>query len=136
MAAQSAAWANIPVPGYTAELQRRIKRSWFPRKGDEFKVVVVLFTLDFSGRVTKLKVEKSSGSRTADEAALRAVKLGAPFKPLPEGSPAKMTWQYTFDATGGRALPDASPSTDKEASQSTESTGKKPPAAATAPDAK
>lgn len=40
-------------------------------------------TLDRAGRVVELQIDVSSGSRVLDKAALRIVKLAAPYEPLP-----------------------------------------------------
>ena len=40
-------------------------------------------TLDRSGRVVEMQIDVSSGSRVLDRAALRIVKLAAPYEPLP-----------------------------------------------------
>ena len=59
---------------YMADLQRRVKRSWFPPKGNESKRVVVVFKIDRNGNMSNLRLEKSSGLAIADTAALKAVK--------------------------------------------------------------
>jgi protein TonB len=41
-------------------------------------------TLDRSGRVVEMQIDVSSGSRVLDKAALRIVKLAAPYEPLPK----------------------------------------------------
>ena len=40
-------------------------------------------TLDRAGRVVEMQIDVSSGSRVLDKAALRIVKLAAPYEPLP-----------------------------------------------------
>ena len=42
-------------------------------------------TLDRAGRVVEMQIDVSSGSRVLDKAALRIVKLAAPYEPLPAG---------------------------------------------------
>lgn len=83
---------------YMRELQRRIKMNWDPPKGNESKRVVLLFKIAKDGRLLSTKVFKSSGLPNADKAALNAVELTAPFKPLPgdyRGS--SIDIQFTFD---------------------------------------
>ncbi len=83
---------------YMKELQRRIKMNWAPPKGNESKRVVLLFSISRDGRLLSVKVHKSSGLPAADEAALHAVRLTAPFRPLPpdyKGSSVDI--QFTFD---------------------------------------
>lgn len=83
---------------YMRELQRRIKLNWSPPKGNESKRVVLLFKIAKSGRMLSCRVLKSSGLPAADQAALRAVELTAPFRPLPaEFRGQSIDIQFTFD---------------------------------------
>lgn len=83
---------------YMRELQRRIKMNWDPPKGNESKRVVLLFKIAKDGRLLSARVFKSSGLPSSDKAALSAVELTAPFRPLPadfRGS--SIDIQFTFD---------------------------------------
>lgn len=83
---------------YMRDLQRRIKMNWDPPKGNESKRVVLLFKIAKDGRLLSVRVYKSSGISSADKAALSAVQLTAPFRPLPSdfrGS--SIDIQFTFD---------------------------------------
>ncbi|OGI04927.1 MAG: hypothetical protein A2Y25_00695 [Candidatus Melainabacteria bacterium GWF2_37_15] len=83
---------------YMMELQRRIKRRWNPPKGNESKRVMLLFKVSRDGRLLSLKVYKTSGVPEADQAAIEAVKLAAPFRPLPpEYRGNDIDIQFTFD---------------------------------------
>lgn len=83
---------------YMRELQRRIKMSWDPPKGNESKRVVLLFKIAKDGRLLSCSVLKSSGLQNADKAALNAVHLAAPFRPLPaEYKGQSIDIQFTFD---------------------------------------
>lgn len=83
---------------YMRELQRRIKMNWEPPKGNESKRVVLLFTISRDGRLLNVKVNRSSGVAAADKAAISAVQLTAPFKPLPpEYKGSSVDIQFTFD---------------------------------------
>ena len=83
---------------YMKELQRRIKMNWDPPKGNESKRVVLLFSISKDGRLLNVQVSKSSGVQAADRAAINAVQLTAPFKPLPaEFKGQKVDIQFTFD---------------------------------------
>ena len=80
------------------DLQRRIKMNWNPPKGNESKRVVLMFKIAKDGRLLSCSVFKSSGLQSADQAALDAVKLTAPFKPLPaEYKNSSIDIQFTFD---------------------------------------
>ncbi len=83
---------------YMRELQRRIKMNWDPPKGNESKRVVLLFKIAKDGRLLSCSVLKSSGLQSADKAALNAVHLAAPFRPLPpEYKGSNIDIQFTFD---------------------------------------
>ncbi|MBQ9244854.1 TonB family protein [bacterium] len=83
---------------YMKELQRRIKMNWDPPKGNESKRVILLFTIARDGRLLNIKVHRSSGLPAADNAAMNAVKLTAPFRPLPaEFKGNSVDIQFTFD---------------------------------------
>ena len=83
---------------YMKELQRRIKMNWDPPKGNESKRVILLFSIARDGRLLNVKVHRSSGLEAADRAAIDAVKLTAPFRPLPpEFKGNSVDIQFTFD---------------------------------------
>jgi TonB family protein len=83
---------------YMRDLQRRIKFNWNPPKGNESKRVVLLFKIAKNGQLLSCKVHKSSGLPAADQAAINAVKLTAPFRPLPaEYKGTSIDIQFTFD---------------------------------------
>ena len=83
---------------YMKELQRRIKMNWDPPKGNESKRVVLLFTIARDGRLLNVSVHRSSGLQSADKAAIDAVKLTAPFRPLPpDYKQQSVDIQFTFD---------------------------------------
>jgi TonB family protein len=100
----TAAQADVDFGPYMADLQRRIKRAWFPPKGNESKRVVVIFKVHKGGELSNLRIEHSSGMAIADQAALKAVENAAPFRPLPAGASDDVDIQFTFDYnvfTGG-----------------------------------
>ncbi len=90
---------TLPVDfgAYMGDLQRRIKRSWFPPKAYESKKVEVIFKIHKGGELSDLRILKSCGFASADEAALRAVQNAAPFRSLPQGAPENIDIQFTFD---------------------------------------
>jgi TonB family protein len=94
---------------YMAELQRRIKRNWQPPRRNASKRVILLFTVAKDGRLLNLRVHKPSGEPDTDRAAISAVQLSAPFKPLPSDfSGSSIDIQFTFDynvfGVGGRSF--------------------------------
>ena len=83
---------------YMRELQRRIKMNWDPPNGDASKRVILLFKISKDGRLLSCSVHKSSGLPKVDKAAIQAVQLSAPFKPLPDAYKGKsLDIQFTFD---------------------------------------
>ena len=82
---------------YLSDLQRRIKRAWFPPKGGESKRIKVGFEVHRGGEIAKLSVIDSSGDAVADQSALKAVENASPFRPLPAGAKDDIKIQFTFD---------------------------------------
>lgn len=83
---------------YMKELQKSIKSNWYPPKRNESKRVVLLFKIAKNGRLLSTKIFKSSGVAAADEAAIKAVMVTAPFKSLPKEFKGKsIDIQFTFD---------------------------------------
>jgi TonB family protein len=79
------------------DLQRRIKKNWFPPTNTESRRVSVLFRIHTNGELSNLRLEKSCGLASADNAALKAVENAAPFRPLPQGADENVDIQFTFD---------------------------------------
>lgn len=92
-----AAQKDVDFGPYMADLQRRIKRAWFPPKGNESKRVSVVFKIHSNGTMSNLRLAGGSGLAIADQAALKAVQNAAPFRPLPDGAPSDVDIQFTFD---------------------------------------
>lgn len=72
---------------YLADLQRRIKRAWFPPKDQNKKpilteTIIVKFIIKQNGHISNAEVAKESSLKKANEAALKAVEGAAPFRPL------------------------------------------------------
>jgi len=83
---------------YIAELQRRIRRNWAPPTEDRNKRVVVIFHISRDGRLLSVSLRGSSGSASADAAAIAAVKLSAPFRALPPSYKGNdIPIEFTFD---------------------------------------
>lgn len=83
---------------YMKDLQKRIKAKWEPPKGNESKRAIVLFKIAKNGELLKIRIFKTSGVFAVDNAALKAIKDTAPFKPLPKEFKGKsIDIQFTFD---------------------------------------
>jgi protein TonB len=72
---------------YLALLKRRIERVWgYPPEAANHGIsgdLLLIFTLNKSGSLIDLHLIRSSGFPVLDEAAIRAVKLAAPYDPFP-----------------------------------------------------
>lgn len=83
---------------YMRDLEARIKRNWSPPKQDTSKRVKVLFTIGRDGRLLSHKIIQSSGVPIQDRAAMSAIELTAPFRPLPpEFKGQSVPVEFTFD---------------------------------------
>ncbi len=94
--------------GYLADMEKRIRKAWFPPRGNENAKIVVAFKLNSAGKVSSVRLKTSSGLMIADTAATDAIKNAGPFGSLPKGAPDKVDIVFTFDYTvfngGGKAL--------------------------------
>jgi TonB family protein len=88
---------HVDVAQYTAYLKKNIQRAWFPPKDIRSTRVVVQFKIDHSGSLSNVRIDHSSGSAIADQAALKAVESASPFRPLPAGAPKDVEINFTFD---------------------------------------
>ena len=89
---------NVDFGPYMKEVQRRIKLNWDPPKEKSDKQVVVLFKIAKDGRLLSCKVKQSSGVPDVDKAAIKAVEITAPFRPLPSKyNDNSVDVQFTFD---------------------------------------
>lgn len=74
---------EIDFSPYMNELTRRINLNWDkPNISGDYKTVLLL-KIAKDGRLLSCRVQKSSGLRAFDNAAINAVELTAPFRPLP-----------------------------------------------------
>ncbi|HEY9756286.1 MAG TPA: TonB C-terminal domain-containing protein [Oculatellaceae cyanobacterium] len=81
---------------FMAEMQRRIKRNWFPPRSAQNLHIVTIFKVDRDGHISGLRGETLSGVHEADEAALKAVS-NTHLPPLPAKAPSEVDILFTFD---------------------------------------
>lgn len=94
-----------------AEKLERIGNINFPEEALRMSLsgtLILNATLDRAGRVVEMQIDVSSGSRILDKAALRIVKLAAPYEPLPSEIRKKydrlnITRSIVFHKEGGKA---------------------------------
>ncbi len=79
------------------KLQRHIKRAWFPRKFETSRHGKVFFVFHRDGSISNLHVTVPTNNEESDQAMLAAVKNGAPYHNLPDGSPEAVDIEFSFD---------------------------------------
>lgn len=82
---------------YMSDLQRRIKKQWFPPKADQSDKIKVVFKVHSDGTATNTRLTRPSKSKAASQAALNAVSKASPFRPLPRNAPNDIDIEFTFD---------------------------------------
>lgn len=79
------------------DLSQRISREWKDHEGKK-EHLVTEFKVHTDGKVSDIRVTRSSGSQSTDEDAVRAVDRASPFKHLPKYLTESFAdIQYTFD---------------------------------------
>jgi TonB family protein len=89
--------ADVDYGSWLTAMQRKIKKSWFPPRGNESNKIVVGFKAHKDGTVTGIKMVTSSGVAIADQAAVEAIKQAQPLPPLPKGAPDMIQVNFKFD---------------------------------------
>ena len=79
--------ANHDATAYLDQIERRITIAWRLPSGAEGLKVSLRFNLARNGRVSKLRVEKSSGNANFDFTAVEAVRHANPFPRPPKSFP-------------------------------------------------
>lgn len=75
----------FPYQWYINNVQMKVERNWKPSVNDDKLSVVLNFSIYTNGKISEVKINKSSGNAVLDNLALRAVKLAAPFGKIPAG---------------------------------------------------
>ncbi len=84
---------------YRGEVAKKLQKNKVLPKTRATGVVMVRFTVDMTGELISREIEKSSGSKVLDDAAVAALERAAPFPPLPAGASSKpvvMTVPYEY----------------------------------------
>src|SRR5579884_530540 len=88
-------------PYYLKSIENKISGQWAPPPAllqQEIVGVIVQFNVTRRGSIESVEIEKSSGDRQFDQAALRAVYNASPLPPLPDGlteDPLKVHFSFT-----------------------------------------
>jgi len=110
LSAKSAVEAEY-IHNWSKKLER-IGNINFPQQAIQLSLsgtLIVNATLDRGGRVVEMQVSRSSGSKVLDDAALRIIKLAAPYEPLPKKIREKydrlnITRTIVFHKKGGQGV--------------------------------
>ncbi|MFH0810019.1 MAG: cell envelope integrity protein TolA [Pseudomonadota bacterium] len=70
--------------GYLRDIKRRIEQGWSPTSGAAEGDLMLMFSVENSGQVSRVSLLKSSGNASLDESAVSAVRTAGPFAPMPE----------------------------------------------------
>ena len=74
---------EFPYTMYIDRMTSMIGKNWFRPQASGDLITVVYFVIERDGRIRDTRVERSSGNRTFDRAAYRAVLESSPLAPLP-----------------------------------------------------
>jgi len=92
---------NAAASAYRAKIAAQLARKrFYPNAARRDRLTgraTVSFTLNASGRVTAVRVVRSSGARVLDEAATEMVQRASPYPPIPSGLGATITIQAPID---------------------------------------
>lgn len=87
--------AEAYLAALVAEIERR---KFYPRRARRLReegTVTVRFLLLRDGRLTAIEIDRSSGSRHLDRAAIETVRRASPFRPLPD-TLAREQWRLSL----------------------------------------
>ena len=85
---------------YTKALWKKMEPNWLPPSKSEDKGVSTIFAVSRNGDVSDIRIKTTSGDNAIDEAAIKAIKLSAPFGPLPtEYKGEKVNIEFYFDCS-------------------------------------
>lgn len=71
---------------YLDQVESRVMSVWRLPEKVAGRRVIIRMNLERSGRVSNVRVEKSSGDKKFDDSALDAVRTASPFPPVPESA--------------------------------------------------
>lgn len=96
--------ADVVVPRldfgpYMSDLQLAIEKKWSPVGELKSSEVIVLFSVNSRGELVEVEVDRGSGIRSADQAAIEAVKNASPFSVPPSLPPPSLNSTTSFKMT-------------------------------------
>ncbi|HEY9688330.1 MAG TPA: energy transducer TonB [Coleofasciculaceae cyanobacterium] len=86
------------MEAYIAAIQQKVKEKWQLPQDYVFKCVVADIMVDRDGSLLSAMLKQSSGDRTVDKAALKAIQDAAPFERVPASAQSlPIQIEYIFD---------------------------------------
>lgn len=84
---------------YMRRMERKIKRAWAPPFSIDSYKIVVIFTLEQTGKVSNLSIKESNAEAFQERAALKAIRKAAPFGRFPKVNDSFKSAEvnFTFD---------------------------------------
>jgi len=105
----SLATAADDAAAYLDQVERRIMAVWkMPPNAKGLKVVIRL-RLERSGRVSDVRVEKSSGDKQVDTSAVQAARRASPFPPVPDSAQSSLVGDLRIVLDPTRPVPEQAP---------------------------
>lgn len=95
---------DVDFGPYMAALKRRVRRNWIAPESGNSRRTVLNFMVSRGGGVSRLRVVRSSGSSSSDQAAMDAVRRAAPFGSLPgayRGDGIEINFTFDVNVFGG-----------------------------------
>jgi TonB family protein len=86
---------SVNLQPYLKDMEHRLSTAWSGARPQASGLAIVEFTLHANGKVSDVKVTKSSGVKAVDESAVEAVTKAA-LAPLPVGAPKELNVNFTF----------------------------------------
>lgn len=90
---------DADMDNYLANMERRVKRSWFPPKNcpGELRPPTVWVSIEPHGNISELRLSLPSVSERANQAAVAAITNSAPFGMLPKDWREGVDVEFNFD---------------------------------------
>jgi outer membrane biosynthesis protein TonB len=88
---------DVDFGNYLTDIQKRIKKNWFPPRGAESLSLTLKFRILKDGSLGTIKLVKTTGITAADDAGKAAITSSAPFPPLPKDAGDFVDVKFTFD---------------------------------------
>lgn len=98
-----AARKNVDWGPWLGSLQRKVEQNWIPGQSGSSRRTVVLFSVNRSGQLLDVRLSRSSGNASVDDAAMSAIRRASPFMALPpeyQGSSVQINFTFDINVLG------------------------------------